>query len=80
MVKSRRIASLLSSLLSRHLWRQVRDFASLPSREEWPEYYATISAPICIDDIFRKTQNYEYASVEDAVQDWELLINNAQKV
>lgn len=57
----------------------VRDFTSLPSREEWPEYYATISAPICIDDIFRKIQNYEYDSVEDAVQDWELLASNSQK-
>ena len=75
-----RCSIAVQSVLTRLLWRQVNDFDSLPSRAKWPDYYSTIAKPICIRDIFQKTQNYEYESVEDAVQDWELLTRNAQVV
>ena len=53
---------------------------ALPSREEWPDYYSGIASPICIDDIYRKTQAHAYPAVQDAVQDWELLARNAEQV
>ena len=53
---------------------------ALPSREEWPDYYLGIASPICINDIYRKTQAHEYPAVQDAVQDWELLARNAEQV
>ena len=59
---------------------QLKPFMALPSREEWPEYYSRIASPICINDIYRKTQAHAYPAVQDAVQDWELLASNAEQV
>ena len=59
---------------------QLEPFMERPSRTEWPEYYERITTPICISDIYYKTQTYKYGTVDDAMKDWELLSRNAEEV
>lgn len=56
----------------------VSPFDKLPDKQEFPDYYETITNPISIDMIKTKSKRKQYASVDQALADLELMFNNAK--
>ncbi|KAI0828848.1 Bromodomain-containing protein [Trametes gibbosa] len=73
------------------LWQTLKDavnkdgqiasfqFMRLPSRRQYADYYLQIKRPIALDDIKAKLEAREYASLEDARQDFETCFRNAKR-
>ncbi|CAH8508587.1 unnamed protein product [Heterobilharzia americana] len=53
-------------------------FVSLPSKEEYPDYYQVISNPIDLTMIKHKMDEGKYSSHEEMVVDLQLMFNNAR--
>lgn len=77
-----RIASLLRGL------RKPKDdagdllvlpFEKLPDKAMVPDYYEIITSPIALDNIKRKAKRKKYQSIEHALQDVELMFENAKR-
>ncbi|CDO73448.1 hypothetical protein BN946_scf185013.g83 [Trametes cinnabarina] len=51
----------------------------LPSKRQYPDYYAQIKRPIALDDIKAKLDAREYASMEEVMQDFETCFRNAKR-
>lgn len=56
---------------------ELSPFEQLPSKDDYPEYYTTIESPICLSQIKQKFDNHEYSSIDDIINDFSLLCNNA---
>lgn len=54
-------------------------FMRLPSRRQYPDYYAQIKSPIALDDIKSKLDSRAYTSVRDVMQDFETCFRNAKR-
>lgn len=54
-------------------------FMRLPSKRQYPDYYALIKHPIALDDIKSKLESREYASLQDVLQDLETCFRNAKR-
>lgn len=57
----------------------VDPFEKLPDRQAHPDYYTTIQNPISLHEIKRKHKRKQYASVDSALQDLELMFENAKE-
>jgi chromatin structure-remodeling complex subunit RSC1/2 len=77
-----RIASLLKGL------RKLRDnegnllihpFERLPDKATVPDYYTTIPNPIALDNIKKKAKRKKYQSIDHALQDLNLMFENAKR-
>ena len=55
------------------------DFVELPSREDYPDYYATIKHPICFDDVDKKLAAGKYRRLASVRDDLTLVFTNAKK-
>ncbi|KAI8873847.1 Bromodomain-containing protein, partial [Ramicandelaber brevisporus] len=53
-------------------------FRSLPSAEDYPDYYQIIKKPIALDTISGKANASEYESLNAFLADVELMCRNAQ--
>ena len=51
----------------------------LPSRRQYPDYYAQIKRPIALDDIKAKLEAREYPSLDAVRQDLETCFRNAKR-
>jgi chromatin structure-remodeling complex subunit RSC1/2 len=56
---------------------RINHFERLPDKSELPEYYEVIRNPIALDIIKKKHKRKKYLSVDQAMQDLELMFNNA---
>ncbi|ORX88041.1 hypothetical protein K493DRAFT_411109 [Basidiobolus meristosporus CBS 931.73] len=54
-------------------------FHHLPSREDYPDYYDTISEPIALDMIKEKIDQKEYNSLDEFKSDMDLMFDNAKQ-
>ncbi|KAI0018156.1 hypothetical protein F4780DRAFT_752210 [Xylariomycetidae sp. FL0641] len=57
----------------------VFPFERLPDRTANPDYYTTIANPIALDIIKRKCKRKKYQNVDQALQDLDLMFNNAKE-
>ena len=57
----------------------IYPFERLPDRSSNPDYYATISNPIALDVIKKKYKRKKYQSVDQAMQDIDLMFENAKE-
>jgi len=53
-------------------------FLEKPCAQTYPDYYVIITNPIAIKDIRKKCQASKYVSVDEFVNDWSLLFQNAK--
>ncbi|KAF8575918.1 hypothetical protein K439DRAFT_1640966 [Ramaria rubella] len=53
-------------------------FRDLPSRKEYPDYFQTISSPIAISTIRKRSSSSYYKTVAQYLGDWRLMFNNAK--
>lgn len=51
----------------------------LPSKRQYPDYYALIKRPVALDDIKSKLERREYPSLEDLRQDFDTCFRNAKR-
>jgi chromatin structure-remodeling complex subunit RSC1/2 len=58
---------------------RIVHFERLPDKAELPDYYAAIRNPIALDTIKKKHKRKKYQSVDQALQDLELMFNNAKQ-
>ncbi|KAL2185938.1 hypothetical protein L209DRAFT_754425 [Thermothelomyces heterothallicus CBS 203.75] len=58
---------------------RILHFERLPDKAELPEYYAAIRNPIALDTIKKKHKRKKYQSVDHALQDLELMFENAKQ-
>ncbi|AEO60256.1 hypothetical protein MYCTH_108504 [Thermothelomyces thermophilus ATCC 42464] len=58
---------------------RILHFERLPDKAELPEYYAAIRNPIALDTIKKKHKRKWYQSVDQALQDLELMFENAKQ-
>ncbi|KAL5640135.1 hypothetical protein ACGC1H_007426 [Rhizoctonia solani] len=85
--EARRSASELGHQLLDSLRRATDDsgtllateFKKLPSKRQYPDYFALIKQPIAFDDIRAKLDTYGYASLEEVKADFDLCFKNAKK-
>eukprot|EP01027_Heterolobosea_sp_BB2_P013730 GEZU01019767.1.p1 GENE.GEZU01019767.1~~GEZU01019767.1.p1 ORF type:complete len:1306 (-),score=411.03 GEZU01019767.1:96-3443(-) len=68
----------LASLKSDDGRQILEEFIELPDKKENPDYYRIIRHPIALNQIKKKIENLEYASIEEYEKDVSLLCNNAQ--
>ena len=54
-------------------------FLKLPSRKQYPEYYAVIKKPITLTDIRTKLKQGTYQTLQELRQDLDLVCNNANR-
>ncbi|WFD00554.1 hypothetical protein MYAM1_003303 [Malassezia yamatoensis] len=54
-------------------------FLRLPSRKQYPEYYAVIKKPITLTEIRTKLKQGTYQTLQELRQDLDLLCNNAKR-
>jgi chromatin structure-remodeling complex subunit RSC4 len=57
----------------------VEPFLKLPSKKLYPDYYEIISSPISLAEIGKKVKLKSYSLVEEFVQEFKLLLDNATK-
>ncbi len=57
----------------------IHPFERLPDRASNPDYYTTISNPTALDIIKRKYKRKKYQSVDQAMQDINLMFENAKE-
>ena len=55
------------------------DFQKLPSKKQYPDYYALIKRPIALDEIGKRLERGEYASLEAVKADFDTCFKNAKK-
>lgn len=53
-------------------------FMDKPSRKEWPDYYKRILEPIDMRTIERKIKGDKYRKIEDLLEDFYLMFENAR--
>lgn len=70
--------SLIEFLRYKMSAEQLMPFEVLPSRNDYPDYYVTISNPISLKDIETNFINRKYTSSADIIKDFDVLCNNAQ--
>lgn len=58
---------------------RIHHFERLPDKAELPDYYAAIRNPIALETIKRKHKRKKYQSVDQALQDLELMFDNAKQ-
>jgi chromatin structure-remodeling complex subunit RSC1/2 len=58
---------------------RILPFERLPDKAELPEYYAAIRKPIALDTIKKKHKRKKYQTVDQALQDLELMFENAKQ-
>lgn len=58
---------------------RIHHFEKLPDKAELPGYYAAIRNPIALDTIKKKHKRKKYLSVDQALQDLELMFDNAKQ-
>jgi chromatin structure-remodeling complex subunit RSC1/2 len=58
---------------------RILPFERLPDKAELPEYYAAIRNPIALDTIKKKHKRKKYQTVDQALQDLELMFENAKQ-
>lgn len=56
----------------------IRDFDRLPDKQVMPEYYAEVKNPMAYDILKRKVKRKKYKSVEEFMNDVNLMFNNAK--
>lgn len=56
----------------------IGPFIKLVSKRDFPDYYAVIPAPICMNHIEKKIKKAEYNSLGDMRRDLELMCNNCR--
>ena len=54
-------------------------FLEKPSRRDYPDYYKLISDPIDMRMIDKKVRSDKYVSVEEMLEDFRLMFNNARQ-
>ncbi|CRK29287.1 hypothetical protein BN1708_004946 [Verticillium longisporum] len=57
---------------------RILPFEKLPDKQELPEYYDAIQKPIALDMIRQKFKRKKYATVDDLIQDLDLMFENAK--
>ncbi|KAI1175332.1 hypothetical protein F4777DRAFT_551062 [Nemania sp. FL0916] len=57
----------------------IHPFEKLPDRTSNPDYYTTIKTPIALDIIKRKYKRKKYQTVDQAMQDIDLMFANAKE-
>ncbi|KAI9886653.1 MAG: hypothetical protein M1823_001567 [Watsoniomyces obsoletus] len=57
---------------------KITNFEKLPDRVAYPEYYTEIQNPIALDQIKRKAKRKKYMSLDELMQDVELMFENAK--
>jgi len=57
----------------------VDPFEKLPDKQAHPDYYTTIQNPISLHEIKRKHKRKKYSNVDSALQDLELMFENAKE-
>jgi chromatin structure-remodeling complex subunit RSC1/2 len=58
---------------------RILPFERLPDKAELPDYYAAIRNPLALDAIKRKHKRKKYQTVDQALQDLELMFENAKQ-
>lgn len=58
---------------------RIHQFERLPDKAELPDYYAAIRNPIALDTIKKKHKRKKYQSVDQALQDLDLMFENAKQ-
>lgn len=58
---------------------RILHFEKLPDKAELPDYYAQIRNPIALDTIKKKHKRKKYQSVDQVLQDLELMFDNAKQ-
>jgi len=58
---------------------RIHQFERLPDKAELPDYYAAIRNPIALDTIKKKHKRKKYQTVDQAVQDLDLMFENAKQ-
>ncbi|KAK4156835.1 hypothetical protein C8A00DRAFT_40741 [Chaetomidium leptoderma] len=58
---------------------RILSFERLPDKAELPDYHTAIRNPIALDTIKRKHKRKKYQSVDQALQDLELMFDNAKQ-
>mgnify|MGYP003366029601 CR=1 FL=1 len=53
-------------------------FEKLPSKREYPDYYAVIEKPVALDTIMRNAKKGTYKTMEDVRQELQQMYNNAR--
>lgn len=53
-------------------------FEKLPSKKEYPDYYAVIEKPVALDIIIRNAKKGNYKSLDDVKRDLQQMYNNAR--
>jgi len=54
-------------------------FLALPSRNDYPDYYEQIKAPLSLEQVRRKLQSRQYDSLEDVRNALETIWRNAKR-
>jgi chromatin structure-remodeling complex subunit RSC1/2 len=57
---------------------RIHNFEKLPDKAELPDYYAAIRNPISLEIIKKKHKRKKYQTVDQALQDLELMFDNAK--
>ncbi|KLO07102.1 Bromodomain-containing protein [Schizopora paradoxa] len=52
-------------------------FMDLVSKKQWPDYYKIITRPICFNDIHKRIKRKEYSTIQDFMNDVDLVFDNA---
>lgn len=58
---------------------RILHFERLPDKAELPDYYAAIRAPMALDTIKKKHKRKKYHTVDQVLQDLELMFENAKQ-
>ncbi|CAK4034236.1 Chromatin structure-remodeling complex subunit RSC1 [Lecanosticta acicola] len=57
----------------------IRNFDRLPDKQQMPDYYAEIKNPMAYDQLKRKVKRKKYKTLEEFMDDINLMFNNAKK-
>lgn len=57
----------------------AQPFEKLPDKQATPDYYAAIKNPIALDTIKRRARRKKYQNVDEALEDIELMFENAKQ-
>ncbi|KAJ1565979.1 hypothetical protein HK096_005441 [Nowakowskiella sp. JEL0078] len=77
---SRKLTQIMKMLIQQEdrAGRRVAElFLTLPSKEDYPDYYLIIKNPIAFDIIQKKIDTRKYNVISDFLEDFELLVQNA---
>lgn len=57
----------------------IRNFERLPDKQQMPDYYAEIKNPMAYDQLKRKVKRKKYKTLEEFMNDVNLMFNNAKQ-